>query len=286
MPSQTINVIASCQGSAWQGSPQLGSNRQAEGQGLQQASECSAGSGLGISFVADALLTLLKEEGMALACETTTLVGYSMGARVALEMLCQAGGSFRKAVLLSGTAGIEDPAERERRRLQDDFAAERMRQDGLEEYLAEWYAASLWDLLRQHPRYCTLQPVTGSSKSRRLRVTFPVRRQTAFACLAMPAADKFSAGLGTSKADGAREMLTHWRRSSHKPRQGAGGRYGHIRASERRLCWSPAEGTRNTWRWESTCNTAGEAADLIIVEEAGHALPVECPERILHILST
>jgi 2-succinyl-6-hydroxy-2,4-cyclohexadiene-1-carboxylate synthase len=91
-------------------------------------------------------------EGARLLVETggdATYLGYSMGARFALHVALEAPTAVRGLVLLSGTAGIEDEAERAARRAQDHRTSERLAAEGLETFLDGW--------LRQ-PLFATLPP--------------------------------------------------------------------------------------------------------------------------------
>ena len=73
-----------------------------------------------------------------------TYVGYSMGARFCLHVALTNPELVRGLVLLGGTAGIEDPAEREQRRQQDLATAARIERDGLEPFLDDWLAQPLF----------------------------------------------------------------------------------------------------------------------------------------------
>lgn len=53
-------------------------------------------------------------------------LGYSMGARFCLHLAAARPGLVRRLVLVSGTAGIEDPVERAARRRSDESLAERL----------------------------------------------------------------------------------------------------------------------------------------------------------------
>jgi 2-succinyl-6-hydroxy-2,4-cyclohexadiene-1-carboxylate synthase len=78
-----------------------------------------------------------------------SLLGYSLGARFALHVALSAPPALRGLVLISGTAGIEDPDQRDRRRRQDEERA-----DGLEDapdvgaFVASWLAAPMFATLR------------------------------------------------------------------------------------------------------------------------------------------
>jgi 2-succinyl-6-hydroxy-2,4-cyclohexadiene-1-carboxylate synthase len=73
-----------------------------------------------------------------------TYLGYSMGARFALHVALGRPQLVRGLVLLSGTAGIEDDAERAARRDQDRRTAARLRSEGLEVFLDGWLRQPLF----------------------------------------------------------------------------------------------------------------------------------------------
>jgi 2-succinyl-6-hydroxy-2,4-cyclohexadiene-1-carboxylate synthase len=68
------------------------------------------------------------------------LVGYSMGARMALHVALVAPGNVTALVLVSGTPGIEDEAERVVRRTADDTLADRIEEIGSARFVDEWLA--------------------------------------------------------------------------------------------------------------------------------------------------
>ena len=67
-----------------------------------------------------------------------TLIGYSMGARLALAIALAAPTAVTRLVLIGVQCGISDPAERASRRGEDDTRAVRLERHGLEAFLAEW----------------------------------------------------------------------------------------------------------------------------------------------------
>ncbi|MFL6206946.1 MAG: alpha/beta fold hydrolase [Acidimicrobiales bacterium] len=73
-----------------------------------------------------------------------TYLGYSMGARFCLHIALTNPELVRGLVLLGGTAGIEDPVEREQRRQQDLATADRLERDGLARFLDDWLAQPLF----------------------------------------------------------------------------------------------------------------------------------------------
>jgi 2-succinyl-6-hydroxy-2,4-cyclohexadiene-1-carboxylate synthase len=72
------------------------------------------------------------------------LVGYSMGARLALSYAVRHPGRVRAAVLLSGTAGLSDAAARASRRAEDAARAESLRRDGVDAFVTAWEAMPMW----------------------------------------------------------------------------------------------------------------------------------------------
>lgn len=68
------------------------------------------------------------------------LVGYSMGARMALHAVLGHPEHFVGVVLVSGTAGIDNPDERRSRRDTDEALADRIEQIGVPAFVDEWLA--------------------------------------------------------------------------------------------------------------------------------------------------
>lgn len=82
-----------------------------------------------------------------------TLVGYSMGARIALYMALRFHTKVKGAVIVSGSPGLRDESARKIRRAKDDSKARSLVSHGLELFLDNWYAGELWKSLRDHPRF-------------------------------------------------------------------------------------------------------------------------------------
>jgi 2-succinyl-6-hydroxy-2,4-cyclohexadiene-1-carboxylate synthase len=80
-------------------------------------------------------------------------LGYSMGARILLAGALADQHLVRRLVLISGTAGITDSAERERRRQLDDERAEAVIRDGLEPFLQEWLGMEMFADLPEWARF-------------------------------------------------------------------------------------------------------------------------------------
>jgi 2-succinyl-6-hydroxy-2,4-cyclohexadiene-1-carboxylate synthase len=72
------------------------------------------------------------------------LVGYSMGGRIALRIALAAPARVTRLVLVGATAGIEDKAERERRRESDARLAEDLERGSFEQFIERWGAQPLF----------------------------------------------------------------------------------------------------------------------------------------------
>ena len=105
-------------------------------------------TGYAIERQAGAFATILQR----LEAAPAIVVGYSMGARVALRLALDAPTSVAGLVLESPSAGIADPAERATRRAADDALALRLEHDGLEAFLRAWEANRLFAGEHRLPR--------------------------------------------------------------------------------------------------------------------------------------
>lgn len=92
------------------------------------------------------------------ACGPGCYVGYSMGGRMALHLALRRPELVRRLVLVSATAGIEDPAERSARVEADEAVAERAERDGLEAFVRWWL---------RRPLFATLPEQAAALGSRR-----------------------------------------------------------------------------------------------------------------------
>ena len=99
----------------------------------------------------------------ALAGGPCTLVGYSMGGRIALHTALTVPSLVERLVLIGASPGIADPAEREQRRRADEALAERIEAIGVEAFAEEWGAQPLF--AGQDPR------VAAAAHADRLRNT-------------------------------------------------------------------------------------------------------------------
>jgi 2-succinyl-6-hydroxy-2,4-cyclohexadiene-1-carboxylate synthase len=92
----------------------------------------------------------------AAAAAPITLVGYSMGGRIALHAAMRSPEQIRTLILVSSSPGIADPEERMARREADARLADRIERLSIEEFAGEWselpVLAGLSDELRAAAR--------------------------------------------------------------------------------------------------------------------------------------
>ncbi len=98
---------------------------------------------------ADALVALLEHFKL----ERTSLLGYSMGGRLALYTALRHRSRFDLLMLVSASAGIIDEKERRARRRWEEAWAAKLKTQELEQTLLEWYDQPLFDSLRRSPRF-------------------------------------------------------------------------------------------------------------------------------------
>ena len=87
------------------------------------------------------------------------LVGYSMGARIALHTALQFPDSVKGLVLISGTPGLRSESERNDRRASDEALATHIENIGVEKFIPEWLSNPMFQGLQTEladiPRRCT-----------------------------------------------------------------------------------------------------------------------------------
>ncbi|OVA12535.1 Thiamine pyrophosphate enzyme [Macleaya cordata] len=81
------------------------------------------------------------------------IIGYSMGARIALYMSLRCSDQINGAVVISGSPGITDDEGRKSRMALDDARAHSLTQHGLQFFLDTWYTGGLWKSLKAHPHF-------------------------------------------------------------------------------------------------------------------------------------
>ena len=81
---------------------------------------------------------------LAAAPERFALCGYSMGGRIALHVALAAPERVRRLVLVSTSAGIEQPAQRAARREADAELARQLEQEPFEDFIERWRTQPLF----------------------------------------------------------------------------------------------------------------------------------------------
>lgn len=67
-----------------------------------------------------------------------TLVGYSMGGRIALHAALAWPGSVHRLILIGASPGLAEPAERERRRAEDERLADEIERSKIQDFARRW----------------------------------------------------------------------------------------------------------------------------------------------------
>jgi 2-succinyl-6-hydroxy-2,4-cyclohexadiene-1-carboxylate synthase len=92
--------------------------------------------------------------------EPGTMLGYSLGGRVALHVLTGTDLALRRAIFIGVTGGIEDPEARARRRQADEALADKLESTGeVERFLEDWLRGPLFARL----------PFEAADRTERLR---------------------------------------------------------------------------------------------------------------------
>ena len=87
----------------------------------------------------------IVEDVLGLVAHPFALCGYSMGGRIALQVALAAPERVARLVLVATTAGIEDPAERGRRRTCDEALADATEHGSIEAFADRWTAQPLFE---------------------------------------------------------------------------------------------------------------------------------------------
>lgn len=95
--------------------------------------------------VGRSLISFLKE----LKLKQVSLIGYSMGGRLALYLIWKYPKYFRKAILESVSPGIETEEERMKRIQEDEVIAKKLESQNFKDFLNEWYSQPLFWSLRK-----------------------------------------------------------------------------------------------------------------------------------------
>ncbi|HLY48755.1 MAG TPA: 2-succinyl-6-hydroxy-2,4-cyclohexadiene-1-carboxylate synthase [Solirubrobacteraceae bacterium] len=84
------------------------------------------------------LEAVLGDLDILLGSDEITLVGYSMGGRIALHAALAWPDRVRRLILIGASPGLADPAEREQRRLDDERLADEIEAGSIEDFARTW----------------------------------------------------------------------------------------------------------------------------------------------------
>jgi 2-succinyl-6-hydroxy-2,4-cyclohexadiene-1-carboxylate synthase len=115
--------------------------------------ESSFEDGLDYPKTIAVLLALLDEEGIKRA----NLLGYSLGARLALGLALRQPSRWERLILESGSPGLRRRKARSERRRDDEAWAQAIEARGVEEFVKRWEALPLFEGLRR------LEPEVGEA---------------------------------------------------------------------------------------------------------------------------
>jgi 2-succinyl-6-hydroxy-2,4-cyclohexadiene-1-carboxylate synthase len=124
---------------------------------------------------ADHLISTCTADGA-----TADWLGYSLGGRIALHVALRHPESVRRLVLISTTAGIDDPALRAARARQDEARAEHLENVGVQRFLAEWLRMPMFSALAPWARFAderatnTVEGLAGSLRNCGTGATLPL----------------------------------------------------------------------------------------------------------------
>ena len=102
---------------------------------------------LDFDLVAMGLLNLMERLQLA----SGALIGYSMGARVALYAATKHPERFKALVLEGVNPGLQDDKERDKRLALDHQRAREIENVGIARFIDSWYETDLFKTLRRHP---------------------------------------------------------------------------------------------------------------------------------------
>lgn len=89
-------------------------------------------------YTVDAQIAMLEQFFVARQLTTFTLLGYSMGGRIALGYALKHPERIEKLILESASPGLDEEVAREKRRAHDNDLAERILSEGMREFVDYW----------------------------------------------------------------------------------------------------------------------------------------------------
>ncbi|KAL6349813.1 hypothetical protein AAG906_001700 [Vitis piasezkii] len=158
---------------------------------------------LSIEVVADVLYKLIH----SITPGKVTLVGYSMGARIALYMALTSsfGDKIKGAVIISGSPGLKNDEARKIRMVKDDSRSHALITHGLQIFLESWYSGELWKSLRGHPQFN--QIVASRLQHKDVRSLAKTLSDLSIGRQRIAQEMCYEIGHGTSNGDGSRKEI-------------------------------------------------------------------------------
>ncbi|MBF0278515.1 MAG: 2-succinyl-6-hydroxy-2,4-cyclohexadiene-1-carboxylate synthase [SAR324 cluster bacterium] len=105
-----------------------------------------------LPLLADALATLLGD----LQITSCSLVGYSLGGRIALQLALSHQYLVEKLILESSSPGLKSVKERKKRIEADEQWAAKLEQLAMNKFLEQWYDQEIFASLKKHPDFTDL----------------------------------------------------------------------------------------------------------------------------------
>ena len=105
-----------------------------------------------LASTSNALNALLEESSVG----KPILVGYSMGARVALDMVVSSPEKYSGLVIISSSPGIKDSVSREGRAIKDILLSAQIREMGFDSFLELWYQQPLFESFKNSPQFTSI----------------------------------------------------------------------------------------------------------------------------------
>jgi 2-succinyl-6-hydroxy-2,4-cyclohexadiene-1-carboxylate synthase len=120
--------------------------------GHGQSRQLSDQQSYDMAAASEAIVSLLDD----LNIDCVTLLGYSMGGRIALYTALYFAHRVQALALESANPGIEDDKERIDRAALDDLRADQLERKGVAAFVEQWYNAPLFDSLHHQPEKLAL----------------------------------------------------------------------------------------------------------------------------------
>lgn len=106
-----------------------------------------------------------------------TLVGYSLGGRLAMQLACTPSlrGHVRAVATIGASPGFSDEVAKQRRAKRDSQLADALSSCSLSDFLEQWYRQDLMASFRAHPAYSTKREATTASSMQAAEAAIALR---------------------------------------------------------------------------------------------------------------